>query len=152
VVADGDVEAERSPAAEITDIFHQHWELETVFDELYTHSLERLEALSSQIPHPIRQALFALAGVNGLESWTCPGGQALGGESLTTLYWTRLLLIRTLWLSPSVMADGQLPQDLDQLAGDIAVLLLPAGRPRSYPESLLISRLIRSDFYWFRRG
>jgi hypothetical protein len=24
VVADGDVEAERSPAAEITDIFHQH--------------------------------------------------------------------------------------------------------------------------------
>jgi hypothetical protein len=39
-----------------------------VFDELYTHSLERLEALSSQIPHPIRQALFALAGVNGLES------------------------------------------------------------------------------------
>jgi len=55
------LDAERYPAAEITRLYHQCWELETGFDELHTHPLERLEALRSQTPDRIRQELFALA-------------------------------------------------------------------------------------------
>ncbi|MFB9993885.1 hypothetical protein ACFFLM_18175 [Deinococcus oregonensis] len=51
---------------------------------------------------------------------------------------TSLLLIRTLWLSAWVVAAGRLPQDLEQLAGDIALLVLPAKRPRSYPRAVNI--------------
>jgi hypothetical protein len=41
------LDAERSPATEIIELYHQRWELETGCDELHTHTLERLEALSS---------------------------------------------------------------------------------------------------------
>ncbi|MFB9993884.1 transposase [Deinococcus oregonensis] len=55
------LDAERDSAAEITELYHQRWELETGFDELHTHPLERLEALRSQTPDRIQQELFALA-------------------------------------------------------------------------------------------
>ena len=58
--------AERYPAAEIVELYHQCWELETGFDELHTHTLERLEALRSQTPDRIQQKLFALAVVYNL--------------------------------------------------------------------------------------
>ena len=60
------LDAERYPAAEITLLYHQRWGLETGFDELHTHTLERLEALRSQTPDRIRQELFALAVVYNL--------------------------------------------------------------------------------------
>ena len=53
-------------------------------------------------------------------------------------YRTSLLLIRTLWLSAWVVAAGRLPQYLEQLAGDITLLVLPARRARSYPRAVKI--------------
>ena len=53
-------------------------------------------------------------------------------------YRTSLLLIRTLWLSTWVVAAGRLPQYLEQLAGDVALLVLPARRPRSHPRAVKI--------------
>ena len=60
------LDTERDPAAEIMEFDHQRWELETGFDELHTHTLERLEALRSQPPDRIQQALCALAVVDNL--------------------------------------------------------------------------------------
>ena len=60
------LDAERYPAAEITLLYYQRWELETGFAELHTHTLERLEALRSQTPVQMRQKLFALAVVYNL--------------------------------------------------------------------------------------
>ena len=67
------LDAERSPAAEIIALYHQRWELETGFDELHTHTLERLEALRSQTPDRIRQELKLLrccgGGVQSDRQW-----------------------------------------------------------------------------------
>ena len=133
------LDAERSPAAEITLLDHQRWELETGFDELHTPTLERLEALRSGTPDRIRQELFALAVVYNLVRLELArvAGQLEVGP-LRVSYRTSLLLIRTLWLSAWVVAAGRLPQDLEQLTGDMALLVLPARRPRSYPSAVKI--------------
>ena len=47
-------------------------------------------------------------------------------------------LVRPLWLSAWVVAAGRLPQYLKQLTGDIALLVLPVRRPRSYPRAVKI--------------
>jgi hypothetical protein len=133
------LDAERYPAAEIIELYHQRWELETGFDELHTHTLERLEALRSQTPDRIRQELFALAVVYNLVRLEMArvAGQ-LEVSPLRISYRTSLLLIRTLWLSAWVVAAGRLPQYLEQLTGDMALLVLPARRPRSYPRAVKI--------------
>ncbi len=41
------LDAECYPAAEITELYHQRWELATGSDKLHAHTLERLEALRS---------------------------------------------------------------------------------------------------------
>ena len=133
------LDVERPPAAEITLLYHQRWELETGFDELHTHTLERLEALRSQTPDRIQQELFALAVVDNLVRLEMArGAQLLEVSPFRSSYRTSLLLIRTLWLSAWVVAAGRLPQDLEQLTGDIASLVLPAKRPRSYPRAVNI--------------
>ena len=53
------LDAERYPAAEIIELYHQRWELASGLDDLHTPSLERLEALRSQTPDRIQQELFA---------------------------------------------------------------------------------------------
>ena len=108
--------AERYPATEIIELYHQRWELETGFDELHTHTLQRLEALRSQTPDRIQQELFALAVVYNLvrlEMARVAGH--LEVSPLRISYRTSLLLIRTLWLSAWVVAAGRLPQYLEQL-------------------------------------
>ena len=101
---------------------------------MHTHTLERLEALRAQTPDRIRQELFALAVVDDLVRLEMARvARYLEVSPLRISYQTSLLLIRTLWLSAWVVAAGRLPQYLEQLAGDIALLVLPARRPRSYP-------------------
>ena len=132
------LDADRYPAAEITLLYHQRRELETGFNELHTPTLERLEALRSQTPERIRQEVFALAVVyNLVRLEMARAAQNLGVSPLRISYRTSLLLIRTLWLSAWV-AVGRLPQYLEQLAGDIALLVLSARRPRSYPRAVNI--------------
>ena len=138
------LDAERYPAAEIIKLYHQRWALETGFDKLHTHTLQRLEALRSQTPDRIRQELFALAVVYNLvrlEMARVAGH--LEVSPLRISYRTSLLLIRTLWLSAWVVAAGRLPQYLEQLTGDVALLVLPARRPRSYPRAVKV-RMTRS--------
>jgi len=133
------LDTERSPAAEITLLYHQRWELETGFNEPHTHTLERLEALRPGTPDRIRQELFALAMVyNSVRLEMARGARHLEVSPLRISYRTSLLLIRTLWLSACVVAAGRLPQDLGQLTGDIALLVLPARRLRSYPRAVRI--------------
>ena len=133
------LDAERYPAAEIVELYHQRWKLETGFDELHTHTLERLEALRSQTPDRIQQELFALTVVYNLVRLEMARVAGLLEVSpLRISYRTSLLLIRTLWLSAWVVAAGCLPQYLEQLTGDVALLVLPARRPRSYPRAVKI--------------
>lgn len=133
------LDAERSPAAELTLLSHQRWELKTGSNGLHTHALERLEALRSQAPDRIRQELFALAVVYNLVRLEMARvADQLEISPVRNSYRTSLLLIRTLWLSAWVVAAGRPPQDLEQRTGDIALLILPARRPRSYPRAVKI--------------
>ena len=95
-----------------------------------------MEALRSQTPDQIQQEPFALAVVYNLVRLKMARmAELLEVSPLRISYRTSLLLIRTLWLSAWVMAAGRLPQYLEQLTGDVALLVLPARRPRSYPQA-----------------
>jgi len=90
------LDADRYPAAEILALYHQRWKLETGFDELRTHTLERLEDLRSQTPDRIGQELFALAVVYNLVRLEMTRvAQHLEVSPLRISYRTSLLLIRT---------------------------------------------------------
>ncbi len=133
------LDTKRYPAAEIIELYHQRWEIETSFDELHTHTLERLETLRSQTPVRVKQELFALAVVYNLVRLEMARvAQQLGLSPLRISYRTSLLLLRTLWLSAWVVASGRLPQYLEQLTSDMKLLILPERRPRHYPRAVKI--------------
>ena len=48
------------PAAEISALYHERWELELAFDELKTHTCERVEALRSKAPYRVEQEVWGL--------------------------------------------------------------------------------------------
>ena len=90
-------------------------------------------------PHEFdrRHVVCDLPGVNPGDCGARHHGHRSGSEEVIADF-DSLLLIRTLWLSAWVVAAGRLPQYLEQLASDIALLVLPARRPRSYPRAVKI--------------
>ncbi|WP_407572809.1 transposase [Deinococcus altitudinis] len=105
------LDAERSPAAELTLLYHQRWEIETGFGELHTHTLERLEALRSQTPDRIRHELFALAVLDNLVRLEMARvADQLRVSPVRNSYRISSRPGRTLWLSARVVAAGRLPR------------------------------------------
>src|SRR5204863_52073 len=48
------------PAAELAALYHERWELELAFDELKTHTCERVETLRSKAPARVEQEVWGL--------------------------------------------------------------------------------------------
>ena len=117
------LDAERDPAAEITQLYHQRWELETGFDELHTHTLERLEAFALKRRTEFGKNFRAGRGVQPGAPGNGPGGRSTGGQSFTNFVPDQSAA------DPDVVAQrvgggwGRLPQYLEQLTGDIALLV-----------------------------
>src|SRR5262249_31750927 len=54
------VDAEKYPAKEVVELYHERWELEVGYDEIKTHMLEREEALRSKKPDGVRQEVAGI--------------------------------------------------------------------------------------------
>src|SRR5262249_58031235 len=55
------VDAEKYPAKEIVELYHERWELELAYDEVKTRLLDREEAIRSQTPEGVAQELWGIA-------------------------------------------------------------------------------------------
>ena len=121
------------PAHEIVELYHARWELEIGFDEIKTHTLERTEALRSKTPDRILQEIWGLAiAYNLVRLEMLHVAERLRLPPSRISYRHAIMLIRTFLLSAWLASPGVLPKRLEQLHEEIALLVLPERRPRSY--------------------
>jgi hypothetical protein len=132
------LDAEKYPAREIIELYHQRWELELGYDEIKTHTLERHETLRSQTPEGVRQELWGIGIAYNLvrrEMDMTARTMRISPQRLS--YRTSLVLIRDLFLWAATAAPGSLPKMLHGLRLDLRQLVLPPRRPeRSYPREI----------------
>jgi hypothetical protein len=128
------------PAAEIAELYHERWELELGFDEIKTHTLEREETLRSRAPERVRQEVWGLAIAYNLVRLHMQHVAQRAAVAPTRISFRHaLLLLRNFWqLTAWIASPGKVPRRLDDLHQELALLILPPRRPRSYPRAVKI--------------
>lgn len=128
------------PAAEIAALYHERWELELAFDEIKTHTLEREETLRSRTPARVYQEVWGLAiGYNLVRLAMARAAAQIGVAPLRLGYRHALMLVREFWrLAAITTGPGLLPNHIEHLHGELALLVLPPRRPRRYPRAVKI--------------
>lgn len=128
------------PAAEIVELYHERWELELGFDEVKTHTLEREESLlRSRAPQRVRQELWGLAiGYNLVRLEMERVARRADVVPRRISYRHALMLIRNFWITAWLASPGVLPRRLETLHEELALLILPERRPRTYPRAVKI--------------
>jgi Transposase DDE domain/Insertion element 4 transposase N-terminal len=128
------------PATEILELYHQRWELELGFDEIKIHILEREQAhLRSRAPQRVRQELWGLAisyNLVRLEMERVAEGAGVSPRRIS--YRHTLMLIRNFWITAWVASPGVLPQRLDAVHHELALLIIPPRRERRFPRTVKI--------------
>jgi len=143
------LDAKKYPAAEIIDLYHERWEIEIGFDEIKTHTLDRQETLRSRAPERLLQELWGLAlGYNlvRLEMERAAARAKLPPCRIS--YKASLLIMRSFWLTAWQVSPGNLPRHIEALHEDVALLVLPERRQRSYPRAVKI----KMSNYPLKRG
>ncbi len=125
------------PAAELAALYHERWELELAFDELKTHTCERLEALRSKAPPRVDQEVWGLLLAYNLVrlvmSRAAPRARV---PPVRLSYRYALLAVRAFWHAAWDTSPGTLPRRLDALLDELALFVLPERRPRHYPRTV----------------
>ena len=125
------------PASELARLYHERWELEVGFDELKTHTLERVETLRSQTPARVEQEVWGLLLAYNLVrralSRAAPGARV---PPHRLSYRHAVLVLRTFWLTTPLTSPTMLPRRLAQLFDDLRLVVLPPRRPRRYPRAV----------------
>jgi len=127
------------PATEIAALYHERWELELAFDELKTHTCERLEALRSKAPGRVEQEVWGLLlGYNLVRLVMGRAAPRAGVPPGRLSYRYALLAVRAFWHTAWDTSPGTLPRRLEALLDDLARFVLPQRRPRRYPRAVKI--------------
>jgi transposase IS4-like protein/DDE family transposase len=127
------------PAAEIAALYHERWELELAFDELKTHTCERVEALRSKAPIRVEQEVWGLLLAYNLVrlvmSRAAPRARVPPGR---LSYRYALLAVRAFWHAAWDTSPGTLPRRLERLLDELTGFVLPERRARRYPRAVKI--------------
>src|SRR6202789_4211919 len=128
------------PAAEIIALYHERWELELAFDEVKTHTLEREEAyLRSKSPERVTQELWGLAiAYNLVRKIIADVARKADTVPTRISYRHALQLVRAFWVTAWCASPGVVPKRLDSLNQELALLLLPPRRPRTFPRAVKV--------------
>jgi len=128
------------PAAELGALYHERWELEVAFDEVKTHTLERAETLRSHAPARVEQEVWGLLlAYNLVRFLMARAAPRAGLPPLRLSYWHAVLLLRGFWHSAWYLPPGTLPRHLETLLHQLALLVIPARRPRRYPRAVKLT-------------
>jgi hypothetical protein len=127
------------PAGELAALYHARWELELAFDELKTHTCERLEALRSKAPGRVEQEVWGLLlGYNLVRLVMGPAAPRAGVPPGRLSYRYALLAVRAFWHAGWDTSPGTLPGRLEALLDELARFVLPERRPHRYPRAVKI--------------
>jgi len=70
------LDAQVAPALELAALYHQRWEIESVFDELKTHLLHGRRVLRSKTPELVRQEFYGWVLAHYAVRWLLHQGAA----------------------------------------------------------------------------
>lgn len=135
-------DAEKYPAKEIVELYHERWELELAYDEVKTHLLDREEAIRSQTPEGVAQELWGIAIAYNLVRVEM---ERVAAEAKVLP--TRISFTTTLFLVRDELArmggprfsPGTIPKRLETMRRHLKRLVLPPRRPeRVYPRAVKI--------------
>jgi hypothetical protein len=133
------LDPETYPAHEIVELYHERWELEIGFDEIKTHTLDRIETLRSKSPQRVLQELWGLAlAYNLVRLEMLRVANRLGLPPSRISFRHSLMLVRNFLVSAWLASPGVLPKRLEALHEEIALLVLPKRRARRYPREVKI--------------
>jgi len=143
------VDPQRFPRGEIVELYHKRWEIETSYDEIKTHTLEREETIRSRSPELVSQEIHGLLiWYNLLRVMMARAAVAAGVAPTRMSFRNSLLEIRDFFSFATDVAPGTLPALYRKLCTTLALLVLPERRKRSYPRVVKIemSNYKRKDF------
>jgi hypothetical protein len=127
------------PTTELAALYHERWELELAFDELKTHTCERVEALRSKTPVRVEQELWGLLlAYNLVRLVMSRAAPRAAVPPLRLSYRAALLAVRGFWHAAWETSPGTVPRRLDALLDDLALFVLPPRRPRRYARAVKI--------------
>lgn len=127
------------PAAELCALYHERWELELGFAEVKTHTLDRQETLRSKAPQRVLQELWGLAIAYNLVRYEMLRvAEHLQLPPRRISFRHTLMLIRNFLVSAWFASPGVLPKRWETLHRDIALLVLPERRSRTYKREVKI--------------
>lgn len=135
-------DAEKYPAKELIELYHERWETELAYDEVKTHLLDRQEAIRSKTPDGVRQELWGIALAYNLVRVEMERLARDAKVPPTRISFTgALALVRTAfsWLGSRRLAYGSIPKQLAYVRADLKRLLLPERRrERAYPRAVKV--------------
>lgn len=127
------------PAAEITGLYHERWELELGFDEIKTHTLEREETLRSRGPERVLQEFWGVALAYNLVRIEMARAATRARVSPRRVsYRHALMLIRNFWITAWFASPGMLPRRIEALHRELALVILPERRARGFPRAVKV--------------
>lgn len=133
------LDAERFPARDIVDLYHKRWEIETAYDELKTHTLEREETIRSRSSDLVLQEIHGLLiAYNLVRVMMARAALAAGVEPARMSFRNSLVELRNFFLLATAVAPGNLPALYRKLCKELALLVLPERRARRYPRAVKI--------------
>lgn len=123
------LDAQKYPAAEIAELYHERWELELGYDEIKTHALEREEAIRSKSPERVAQEVWGLAVAYNLVRHEMEAVAAEQGVPPNRISFRgSLRLIRDLFCWAEVAKPGKFPKMIRDMRIEMRELILPPRR------------------------
>ncbi len=136
------LDAEKYPAKELIELYHERWEAEIAYDELKTHLLDRREAIRSKTPAGVRQELWGIALAYNLVRVEMERVAAEADVPPTRISFVaslRWILDEFHTLSLRSMTPGAIPASLGRLRQRLKRMILPPRRKqRVYPRAVKV--------------
>lgn len=131
------LDPEKYPAADLTALYRERWEIEISLDSLKTHMLEAKDTLRSKTPVGVRQEIFGAAIAYNLVRFELARVSAQCKRAPIALSFRHaLMLIRNFMISAWATAPGALPRRLASLEQDLKLLFLPPRRARRFSREI----------------
>lgn len=135
-------DAEKYPAKDLIELYHERWETELAYDEVKTHLLERSDSIRSKTPDGVRQELWGIALAYNLVRLEMERLAAAIKVAPTRISFVgALALVRHTFafLGDRRLNLGTIPSKLNRVRTGTKRLLLPERRrERSYPRAVKV--------------
>lgn len=136
------LDADKYPAQELINLYHERWDIELAYNELKTHMGQRKESLRSKRPEGIEQELYGLLlGYNLIRREMLQVAKAHNVSANRVSFKTSLIVICNFIITCTrTSSSGTLPAQLLNFRSKFDALILPERRRlRSYPRHIKIT-------------